>query len=94
MVDKRGSCVMGASEAALSFTSRLRLVGPMHELGGSGAQVVFPTPSSVLAATPDANIIEVVEHGFPRVKWVERDCLDRWRRFLAHPDRSLRHIVA
>ncbi|WP_246537807.1 hypothetical protein [Saccharopolyspora endophytica] len=83
MVDKRGFYVMGKSEAALSLTSCLPLVGLMHELG-----------SPIFAATSGANIIEVVEHGFPRVKWVERDCLDHWRRYLAQPDRSLRHIVA
>lgn len=84
---------MGASEAALSFTSPLRLVGPMHELGGSGAQVVFATPSSILADTPDADISEAREHGFRRFKWDERDYLGRWRRYLASPDRFLRHVV-
>lgn len=93
MVYSRGLCVMGESEAAVSLTSCLRLVGLMHELDDSGAQVVCPTHSSIFAATPGADIIEVGEHGFRRVKWDERDRFDHWRRYLANPDRSLRHIV-
>lgn len=93
MVDSRGRCVMGESEAALSFTSRLRLVDFIHELGWRGAQVVCPTHSSILAATSGADIIELGEYGFRRVTWDERDRLDHWRRYLANPDRSPRHIV-
>ncbi|MEV4731865.1 hypothetical protein [Saccharopolyspora sp. NPDC049426] len=93
MVDKRGFCVMGEPEAALSLTSCLRLVGLMHELGGSGAEVVCPSHLPIFAATSGADIVEIGEHGFWRVKWDERDRLDRWRRYLANPDRFLRHIV-
>ena len=46
----------------------------MHELGKSGAQIICATHSPILASTPDADIIEVGEHGFQRSKWE-----DLWR---------------
>lgn len=93
MFRDRGFYVMDEPEAALSFTSCLRLVALMHELSGSGAQVVCATHSPILAATPGADIIEVGEHGTRRVKWDELDLVDHWRRYLADPSRYLRHIT-
>ncbi|GAA3365516.1 ABC transporter [Saccharopolyspora gregorii] len=93
MFDKPGFYVMDEPEAALSFDSCLRLVALMHELGNSGAQVVCATHSPILAATPGADIIEVGEHGFRRVKWDQLELVDHWRRYLATPDAYLRHIV-
>lgn len=52
MFDAPGFYVMDEPEAALSFTSCLQLVGLMHQLGQSGAQVICATHSPVLAGTP------------------------------------------
>ncbi len=93
MFAEPGFYLMDEPEAALSFTSCLRLVGLMHELGATGAQVVCATHSPVLAATPGADIVEVGEHGMRRTSWDELDLVDHWRRYLQTPDAYLRHIA-
>lgn len=89
-----GLYLMDEPEAALSFTSCLRLVALMHELGQSGAQVICATHSPILAAAPGADIIELGEHGLRRSSWEELDLVDHWCRYLANPHSYLRHIVA
>jgi predicted ATPase len=93
MFTEPGLYLMDEPEAALSFTSCLRLVALMHELGESGAQVVCATHSPVLAATPGADIIEIGDHGLRRTKWNDLEVVDHWRRFLETPDFYLRHLV-
>lgn len=88
-----GFYVMDEPEAALSFTSCLRLVALMRDLGESGAQVVCATHSPILAATPGADIIELGEHGFRRAEWGKLDLVDHWRRYLDNPNSYLRHII-
>lgn len=93
MFDAPGFYVMDEPEAALSFTACLQLVGLMHQLGRSGAQIICATHSPVLAATPGADIIEVGEHGSRHVKWEELELVDHWRRYLTDPQAYLRHII-
>lgn len=93
MFQDPGFYVMDEPESALSFTACLHLVGLMHELGESGAQVVCATHSPILASTPGADIIEVGEHGMRRVKWSELELVDHWRRYLDNPSTYLRHIT-
>ncbi len=93
MFREPGFYVMDEPEAALSFTSCLRLVALMRELGETGAQVVCATHSPVLAATPGADIIEIGEHGSRRTSWEKLALVDHWRRYLSHPDSYLRHIA-
>lgn len=93
MFNAPGLYVMDEPEAALSFTSCLRLVALMHELGKTGAQVICATHSPILAATPGADIIELGEHGFRRVKWDELQLVDHWRRYLDNPGAYLRHML-
>ncbi|GAA0503796.1 AAA family ATPase [Saccharopolyspora thermophila] len=93
MFNAAGFSVMDEPEAALSFTSCLRLVGLMHQLSTTGAQVICATHSPILAATPGANIIEVGDHGTRRVKWDELELVDHWRRYLTNPDNYLRHLI-
>ena len=93
MFKEPGLYVMDEPEAALSFTSCLRLVKLMHDLGESGAQVVCATHSPLLAATPDADIVEIGDHGIRRTKWDELEVVDHWRRYLDNPDSYLRHLI-
>jgi predicted ATPase len=93
MFAEPGFYLMDEPEAALSFTSCLRLVGLMHELGATGAQVVCATHSPVLAATPGADIVEVGEHGMRRTSWDDLALVDHWRRYLQKPDAYLQHIT-
>lgn len=85
--------LMDEPEAALSFTSCLRLVGLMHQLGQTGAQVICATHSPILASTPDAGIIEIGEHGFRRTEWKNLDLVDHWRRYMENPSFYLRYIT-
>ncbi|MGI9001548.1 MAG: AAA family ATPase [Pseudonocardia sp.] len=85
MFDGPGFYVLDEPEAALSFTSCLRLVALMDHLAGLGGQVVCATHSPLLAATPGAEIVELGDHGYRRVKWDELQLVDQWRRFFADP---------
>lgn len=93
MFQEPGLYVMDEPEAALSFTSCLRLVALMHDLGQFGAQVVCATHSPVLAATPGADVIEVGDHGLRRTAWEDLEVVDHWRRYLDNPDSYLRHLI-
>lgn len=93
MFQAPGLYLMDEPEAALSFASCLNLVGLMHRLGQSGAQVICATHSPILAATPGADIIELGEHGSRRTKWAGLELTDHWRRYLNDPDSYLRHII-
>ncbi|WP_209635939.1 AAA family ATPase [Kibdelosporangium banguiense] len=93
MFREPGLYLMDEPEAALSFTSCLRLVGLMQRLGESGAQVVCATHSPILAATPGAEIVEIGEHGFRTTSWEKLDLVDHWRRYLNDPNVYLRHVT-
>lgn len=93
MFDAPGFYVMDEPEAALSFASCIELVGLIHELGRSGAQVVCATHSPILAATPGADIVEVGEHGFRHTSWHDLDLTFHWRRYLTDPRAYLRHVI-
>lgn len=88
-----GLYVMDEPEAALSFSSCLELIGHIDQLVRSGGQVVCATHSPLLTALPNADIIEVDEHGMRRVTWDELALVDHWRRYLADPRAYLRHVL-
>jgi predicted ATPase len=93
MFDAPGFYVLDEPEAALSFMSCLSLVALIHELGKSGAQVVCATHSPILAATPDADIVELGDHGYRRTTWQDLELVAQWRRYLADPPSYLRHLI-
>ena len=93
MFAEPGLYIMDEPEAALSFTSCLRLVALIHELGQSGAQVICATHSPVLAATPGADIVEVGSFGLRHSEWADLDLVAHWRRYLSSPDAYLRRII-
>jgi predicted ATPase len=93
MFRQPGLYLMDEPEAALSFTSCLRLVALMYELSSSGAQIICATHSPILAATPEADIIEIGDHGIRRRSWDQLDLVDHWRRYLANPDHYLRRVI-
>lgn len=94
MFREPGLYLMDEPEAALSFSSCLRLVGVIHELAEAGSQIICATHSPILAATPGADIVELGEHGLRRAGWDDLDLTDHWRRFMQNPHSYLRHIVA
>jgi predicted ATPase len=88
-----GFYVLDEPESALSFTTSLYLIGLLHELGTSGAQVVCATHSPILASMPGADIIEVGPHGMKRIEWGDLDLVNHWRRYLDDPRSYLRHLL-
>ena len=89
---ERGLFVLDEPEAALSFTSCLRLLAILGAVVDGGSQVVLATHSPVLAAFPGATILEFGEHGIRRAEWAELELVDHWRAFLDRPQLYLRHL--
>lgn len=89
----RGLWVLDEPEAALSFRSCLRLVTVLAGLAGQGSQILLATHSPVLAAVPDALILELGADGITACPWEDLGLVDEWRDFLAAPQRWLRHLV-
>ena len=94
MFSEPGLYLMDEPEAALSFTSCLQLVALLHQLSGSGAQIICATHSPILAAIPGADIIELSDTGTRRTRWEELTLVDHWRRYLTDPSSYLRHLIA
>jgi|SRR5689334_17147225 len=80
-------------ESALSFASSLALVGVLSELAAGGAQVLCATHSPVIAALPNATILEVGEWGIRRTGWEDLQLVQNWKSYLAEPARYLRHVL-
>lgn len=93
MMRQPGFYVMDEPESALSFSASLHLVAIMHELAGSGAQVVCATHSPILASVPGADIIELDDAGMRRTTWDQLELVEHWRRYLEHPGAYLRHLL-
>lgn len=84
MMNAPGFYVMDEPESALSFTACLHLVALMHQLGETGAHVVCATHSPILAATPNADIVELGEHGYRRTSWDRLELVEWMRGNLRH----------
>ena len=91
--DSPGLYCLDEPEAALSFSAQVALVGTLHDLATSGAQVLCATHSPVLAALPGARIVEVGPWGMRDAAWEDLDLVAHWRRYLAEPMRYLRHVL-
>lgn len=92
--DSPGFYVLDEPESALSFTGCLGLLARLHELTAGGrAQALIATHSPIVAAIPGATIYEVGEWGYRQTAWEDLTLVDHWRRFLAAPDRYLRHVL-
>jgi predicted ATPase len=89
---ERGLFILDEPEAALSFTSCLRLLSILGVIADAGSQVLLATHSPLLAAFPGATLLEFTEHGIAWRSWAELDVVEHWRAFLARPDAYLRHL--
>ncbi|GLW98560.1 AAA family ATPase [Microtetraspora sp. NBRC 16547] len=93
MVAGPGLYLMDEPEAALSFTSCLRLIGLMDRVARDGGQIVCATHSPILASLPGAQILELDDDGIRIAEWENLQVVDHWRRYLAKPDFYLRHVL-
>jgi predicted ATPase len=91
-LDERGLFVLDEPEAALSFTSCLRLLNLLDVVVSGGSQVLLATHSPLLAAFPGATILEFGEHGIRTEPWAELDLVEHWTQFLQRPQSYLRHL--
>jgi predicted ATPase len=91
-LSERGLFVLDEPEAALSFTSCLRLLALMGLIADSGSQVLLATHSPLLAAFPGARVLEFTDSGIEQREWHDLDLVTHWQAFLARPDAYLRHL--
>lgn len=93
MLKPGGLYLLDEPEAALSFLSCLRLVDVLTDLARAGSQVICATHSPILAATPEADIVQLDADGYHHTTWPELEIVDHWRRFLARPTAYLAPLV-
>jgi len=91
--DSGGFYCLDEPEAALSFSSTLALIAVLQRVVASGGQVLCATHSPVLAAMPDARILEVGDWGIREATWAELELVWHWKRFLDAPQAYLRHLA-
>jgi predicted ATPase len=94
MFTEPGLYLLDEPEAALSFTSCLRLVTLMDSLAKAGGQTFCATHSPLLTALPGAEILELGDHGIAAVDWNALQIVGHWRRYLAKPDSYLRRLIS
>jgi predicted ATPase len=93
-VQDTGFYLMDEPDAPLSFTASLGLVALLHDLTQSGSQAVVATHSPIVAAVPDATILELGEWGLRPARWQELELVVAWRRFMTAPDSYFRYLLA
>jgi predicted ATPase len=86
-----GLYLLDEPESALSFRSCLALMATLHDLAGTGSQIICSTHSPLLTALPGATILELSESGIVRKDWLE--LVQRWTEFLQDPGRYLRYLL-
>jgi predicted ATPase len=91
-VSERGLFLLDEPEAALSFTSCLRLLSLLAAVADAGSQVVLATHSPLLAAFPGAAILEFGEHGIRAASWQDLELVSHWQAFLSRPESYLRYL--
>lgn len=89
---ERGLFLLDEPEAALSFTSCLRLLSLLAAVADAGSQVVLATHSPLLAAFPGAAILEFGDHGIRSASWQDLELVSHWQAFLARPESYLRYL--
>jgi predicted ATPase len=77
----------------LSFSSSLAVVGVLNRLADSRSQVLCATHSPVIAALPNAKILEVGDWGIRESAWADLEIVQNWRAYLEAPERYLRHVL-
>ena len=90
---ERGLWLLDEPEAALSFRSCFALLYLLGDAVAAGSQVILATHSPLLAAFPDAAILELGDGPPARRDWDELDLVRDWQDFFAAPTRWLRHLA-
>lgn len=92
-VPKPGLYIFDEVESALSYSSSLQVLAMFTELArADGVQLIVATHSPILAAIPDAKILQFDETGITHRAWEDLDLVIGERAFLANPQSFLRHL--
>jgi len=62
-------------------------------VGENGSQLVVATHSPVLAAVPEANVLELGPWGIRPATWDDLNLVVAWRQFMRDPRAFLRHLI-
>jgi predicted ATPase len=93
MVADPGLYILDEPESALSFDSCLILLTLMGDMRAGGSQIVLATHSPILAALPQASILQLDNNGIHAVDYADTDLVTSWRDFLQAPERYVRHLL-
>jgi predicted ATPase len=88
----QGLYLLDEPEAALSFNSCLALMKQLKEVVQTGSQVICATHSPIIAALPNANILEVSDHGIQKKKWAELELVQNWQRYMNNPETYIKDL--
>lgn len=92
MLAEPGLYLLDEPESALSFESSLTLLHILVQMRAHGSQIILATHSPMLAAVPDAQILQLDGDGIAPVDYDAAALVSNWRAFLEAPQRFLRHI--
>lgn len=79
-----GLYLMDEPEGALSFPNQLSLLALIDQAAAAGGQVIMATHSPVLAAYPNAALLELAEGGIEHTSYERLGSIQFLRHFLAH----------
>jgi predicted ATPase len=88
----QGLWMFDEAESALSFNGCLTLVAHIMELVEHGSQIIMSTHSPILAALPDADILEFSTTGIQHQRYDDLEMVKNWRSFLDFPERFLHYL--
>ena len=92
-VNQPGFYLMDEPDAPLSFIACLGLAALLHDLAQAGSQAIVATHSPIVAAVPDANILELGDWGIRPARWEELHLISAWRQFMTEPASYFRHLL-
>lgn len=93
MSDEAGLYVLDEPESALSFDSSLALLALLSDMRENGSQIVVATHSPILAALPDARLLQLDDTGITPIAYQDTDLVMSWRSFLLDPAAYVRHLL-
>jgi predicted ATPase len=91
-VNNEGFYLMDEPDAPLSFTASLGLAALLHDLAAAGSQAVIATHSPILAAIPEAHLLELGPWGIRPATWDDLSLVIAWRQFMRDPRSFFRHL--
>jgi predicted ATPase len=89
-----GLYMLDEPEAALSPSRQLALLVRIHDLIGSGSQLIIATHSPILMGFPGAQILDFAEDGLTSVRYEDTEHFNVTRRFLNDREGMLNQLLS